>query len=206
MKRSIWVFAAAALLVFALMPALGHSAQVRVSGDNNWQVYHDGELIAEGADWQAPTVTDFNLDANGFALIAIYVHDAEPGAAGKGGFLADIVLDNGDYISTNADDPGWKCDSGDPVENRNDGWNEIGFDDSEWMELTYYEQFGGGIWGFGAGAMRNFLKDPDSEAFWAWCGPNDGADDVYFRYAIGSLNVEPVGKLADSWARIKAGR
>ena len=202
MKRIIWIAGAFALLI----SFSAHSAAVRVSGDNAWQVFHNGEMIAQGDNWQVPTVTEFQLDNRGYALIAIYVHDAEPGDAGKGGFLADIILDDGEYLSTNADDPRWKCDSGDVIASRDDGWETAGFDDSEWMELTYYEQFGGGIWGFGADAMRNHLNDPDCEAYWAWCGPNDGADDVYFRYVIGELDVKPAGRLAASWGEIKQGR
>ena len=202
MKRIFWIAGAAALLI----SSAAHSAAVRVSGDNAWQVFHNGEMIAQGDNWQVPTVTEFQLDNRGYALLGIYVHDAEPGDAGKGGFLADIILDDGEYLSTNADDPRWKCDAGDIIASRDDGWETADFDDSEWMELTYYEQFGGGIWGFGADAMRNHLKDPDSEAFWAWCGPNDGADDVYFRYVIGELDVKPAGRLAASWGEIKQGR
>ena len=186
------------------------AAVVRVSGDNAWVVFVNGEQVAEGNNWQAPSVTEFDLD-NGRALIAIYVHDAEPGAAGRGGMIADIILDDGTYIGTSdyqGDDadtwPGWVCDSGDPIDDRNDGWEQPNFDDSDWQEPQEYEQFGQGIWGFGAGAMRAAFGDPEPIAHWVWCGPNDGADDVYFRYRIGgALAVESTGKLATTWASLK---
>lgn len=175
---------------------------LRISGDNSWVAFVNGEEVAAHNNWQQPTVTEFKLD-KGFALIAIYVHDAEPGAAGRGGFLADIILDDEpEYIGTGEE--GWRCDTGKPIADRKDGWEEIDFDDSKWEdELEIYEQFGGGIWGFGAAQMRQILKDPDCEASWAWCGPNDAEDDIYFRYAIGTLPVEPQDKLATTWARIK---
>ena len=178
------------------------NGKVRVSGDNAWVVFVNGEELAQSANWQAPTVSEFKLD-NGFAVVAVYVQDAEPGAAGKGGFLADIVLDaKPDYIGTGEE--GWRCDTGDPIADRNDGWEKVNFDDSKWEdELEIYEKFGAGIWGFGAAAMGAILNDPDCEANWVWCGPNDVEDDIYFRYTIGTLPVEPQDKIATTWARIK---
>lgn len=182
--------------------AAAKKGTLRVSGDNSWVAFVNGEKVAESANWQAPTVSEFDLD-KGFAVIAVYVHDAEPGNAGKGGFLADIILDDKpNYIGTGEE--GWRCETGKPIAQRNDGWEKINFDDSNWEdELEIYEKFGGGIWGFGAGAMRQFLNDPDCEAHWVWCGPNDAEDDIYFRYTIGQLPVEPGGKITTSWANIK---
>ena len=175
---------------------------LRVSGDNTWTAFINGEEVAQSGNWQAPTVSDFTLK-NGSAIIAVYVHDAEPGAAGRGGFLADIILDDKpDYIGTGED--GWRCDTDDPIASRKDGWEKVDFDDSKWEdELEIYEKFGEGIWGFGAPQMAQILKDPDCEANWVWCGPNDVEDDIYFRYTIGTLPVEPQDKLATTWARIK---
>ena len=182
--------------------AVPKKGTLRVSGDNTWTAFIDGEEVAQSGNWQAPTVSEFTLK-NGFAQIAVYVHDAEPGAAGRGGFLADIILDDKpDYIGTGED--GWRCDTGKPIADRNDGWEKIDFDDSKWEdELEIYEKFGEGIWGFGAAVMAQILKDPDCEANWVWCGPNDAEDDIYFRYTIGTLPVEPQDKLTTTWAHIK---
>lgn len=176
---------------------------LRVSGDNTWVAFVNGEKVAESNNWQQVTVSDFTLD-DGFAVVAVYVHDNEPGAAGKGGFLADIILDDKPkYIGTGEE--GWRCDTGKLLAQRNDGWEKVNFDDSDWEdELEVYEKFGAGIWGFGAAAMREFLKDPDCEANWVWCGPNDVEDDIYFRYTIGTLPVEPRGKIATTWGILKA--
>lgn len=196
------LFLSSVMLLPHTANAAPKNGTVRVSGDNTWVVFVNGEEVAQSANWQAPTVSDFKLD-NGFAVIAVYVHDAEPGAAGKGGFLADIVLDaKPDYIGTGEE--GWRCDTGDPIADRNDGWEEVNFDDSKWEdELEIYEKFGGGIWGFGAAAMGAILNNPDCEAHWVWCGPNDVEDDIYFRYTIGTLPVEPQDKITTTWARIK---
>ncbi|RKU29359.1 hypothetical protein C6497_06560 [Candidatus Poribacteria bacterium] len=176
---------------------------LRVSGDNTWVCFVNGEKVAENGNWQQPTVSEFTLD-DGFAVIAVYVHDAEPGAAGRGGFLGDIILDDKPkYIGTGEE--GWRCDTGKPIAQRNDGWEKTNFDDSDWEdELEVYEKFGGGIWGFGAGTMRGILKEPDCEAHWVWCGPNDQEDDIYFRYTIGTLPVEPKGKITTTWGSLKA--
>ena len=77
-----------------------------MSGDNSWVVYVNGEKVAENGNWQAPTASEFTLK-DGFAVIAVYVHDAEPGGAGSGGFLADIILDDKpEYIGTGEE--GWR--------------------------------------------------------------------------------------------------
>ena len=97
---------------------------------------------------------------------------------GRGGALFDVILDDDTYIPS---DDTWKADAGPPIDERNDGWEQPDFDDSGWDNATQLDQFGGGIWGFGANTMRQTLKDPDSTAYWVWAGPNDVEDDVYFR-------------------------
>ncbi|MDA1192842.1 MAG: hypothetical protein O3A46_14305 [Candidatus Poribacteria bacterium] len=188
-------------VTLSVLAATASAATVRVSGDNTWQVFVNGDKVAEGADWQAPTVTEFNLK-NDSAFVAIYVHDAEPGGAGVGGFIADIILDDGTYIPS-AMEEAWVCDAGDPVANRKDGWEQPGFDAAAWKQLTQYQQFGQGVWGFGAAAMTAKFGDPPVEAFWCWCDANNVTDDVYFIYQIGTLAVEPQGKLATTWASLK---
>lgn len=185
--------------------AVPKNGTVRVSGDNTWVVYVNGEKVAEHIHWDQPTVSEFELD-KGFAVIAVYVHDAEPGAAGRGGFLADIVLDDKpDYIGTGED--GWRCQAGKPIAERNDGWEKVDYDDSDWeTDLEIMDKFGAGIWAGGAGNMRNILKDPDCTANWVWCGPNDVEDEIYFRYTIGELPVEPRGKITTTWGALKDAR
>ena len=58
--------------------AVPKKGTIRVSGDNTWIVFVNGEEVAQGNNWQAPTVSEFELK-KGFAVIAVYVHDAEPG-------------------------------------------------------------------------------------------------------------------------------
>jgi len=184
---------------------------LRVSGDNSWTAFVNGEQVAGGGAWDRPTASEFELKG-GRATIAVYVHDAEPGAAGRGGFLADIILDDGTYIGTsdyegNKKDtwPGWKSDGGELLNQRNDGWEKTNFKDEKWAEPQEYEQFGGGIWAGGAGTMRQTLHDPDCTAHWIWHGPNDGEDDVYFRYTIGEGSaVNRAEKLTTTWVKIKS--
>ena len=177
--------------------------RLRVSGDNTWVAFVNGEKVGEGSDWQAVGVYEFNL-MNGGGVIAIYIHDAEPGAAGVGGALADIALDNGSYYGS---DNTWKADAGDPIAQRNDGWEMVDFDDSGWENAHQMDQFGAGVWGGGTAAMKNNgLSDPDCTAYWVWAGPNDGADEVYLRFTIPGTIVTAVkssGKLATSWGSLK---
>ncbi len=184
---------------------------LRLSGDNTWETYINGEKVGESADWQQVGIHEFDI-VNGSFVIAVHIHDAEPGAAGVGGFLCDIVLDNDEYIFTgdpdHVDKDGkslWKCSDDDSYMD-NDDWIDPQFNDAEWFEPTVYEQFGGGAWGFGAAAMKNKgLQDPDCTAFWVWAGPNDVADEVFFRYTYGqNLAVDSVGKISISWGMLKA--
>lgn len=201
-KFSICVLSLLVLLaVFQAFAADPKSGVLRASGDNTWEAYVHGKEVGRGADWQQVGVYDFEF-VKGSATIAIYVHDAEAGGTGSGGFLADIVLDNGDYIGTGITE-GWKASS-DAQYMKHRDWTQPEFNDEDWEEPTVYDPFGGGIWGFGAGAMRAFLKDPDCTACWIWAGPNNVNDDVFFRYTIGKvLAVESHAKSATTWGHIK---
>ncbi|MDE0638496.1 MAG: hypothetical protein OXI43_21855 [Candidatus Poribacteria bacterium] len=200
MKR----FFVLAILVLCLTVSSLWAAKLRINGDNSWVGFINGEKVAEGDNWQVATVTEFDMP-DGHAIIGVYVHDAEPGATGRGGALFDVILDDGTYIPSNDT---WKTDAGPLLAERNDGWEKIDFDDSDWENATQLDQFGSGIWAGGAGNMRNILKDPDSTAYWVWAGPNDGEDDVYFRKIVGDLStpVEPDGKITTTWGALKAAR
>ncbi len=193
------------VLAFTLIVPNVWSATLRINGDNAWVGFVNGEEVADGNNWQEATVTEFDMP-DGYAVIAVYVHDAEPGAAGRGGALFDVILDDDTYIPS---DDTWKADAGAPLADRNDGWEQPDFDDSGWDYATQLDQFGEGIWGFGADTMRQTLKDPDSTAYWVWAGPNDVEDDVYFRKTVGTLPttpVEPDGKVATTWGALKTGK
>ena len=195
-------FAVAVLFLLGVCLSASAANRLRVSGDNSWVAFVNGEQVGEGNDWQA--VGDYEFDLiNGAAVIAVYVHDAEPGAAGVGGALMDVVLDDGQYFGS---DETWKANAGVPIEERNDGWETMDFDDSGWEPAFLLDQFGGGVWGFGADVMRQVLNNPDCTAFWVWAGPNDGADEAYFRLTIGELgttSVEPAEKMSLTWGGIK---
>ena len=176
---------------------------LRMSGDNTWEAYVNGEEVGVGFDWQQVGAYEFDL-VNGSATIAIHVHDAEPAAAGVGGMLADIVLDDDTYFGTGINEGEWKASADDSFLD-NDEWIEPNFDDSGWEEPVVYDLFGAGVWGGGAGAMRAVLQDPDCTAFWVWAGPNNVADEVFFRFTVGeNAAVEPQHKAATTWGQIKA--
>ena len=95
----------ATLLIFAMVTASLWAATLRINGDNSWVGFVNGEQVAEGNNWQEASVTEFDMP-DGYAVIAVYVHDAEPGAAGRGGALFDVILDDGTYIPS---DDTWKA-------------------------------------------------------------------------------------------------
>jgi len=200
MQRRV-IFAVALLFSLTICLSAAAANRLRVSGDNSWVAFVNGEKVGEGADWQAVGDYEFDL-VNGGAVIAVYVHDAEPGASGVGGALADITLDDGQYFGS---DESWKADAGSPIEQRNDGWETMDFDDSGWEPAHQMDQFGGGVWGFGAATMGQVLNNPDCTAYWVWAGPNDVADDIYLRFTIpGTTSVEPMKKISVIWGQIKA--
>lgn len=187
--KPLLTIAIAVFCVLNVSVAAAQKGKLRISGDNSWVAFVNGKKVVEGTDWQVPSVSEFSLK-NGSAVIAVYVHDAEPGTSGRGGALIDIVLDDGRYFGSDAN---WKANAGPPLADRQDGWEQPEFDDSEWDRATQMEQFGGGIWGFAADKMRKVLKDPDCTAYWIWAGPNDGADDIYLRFTI------PKTFITDRW-------
>ncbi len=194
-----------AFIVICLTASSLWAAKLRINGDNSWVGFINGEQVAEGDNWQQATITEFEMP-DGYAVIGVYVHDAEPGATGRGGALFDVILDDGTYIPS---DETWKADAGPPLAERDDGWEKVDFDDSDWENATELDQFGSGIWGFGADTMRQTLNNPDSTAYWVWAGPNDGEDDVYFRKTVGTLPttpVEPQGKITTTWGALKSAR
>ena len=191
------------VLVLSLIASATWAATLRINGDNTWVGFVNGEQVAEGDNWQQASVTEFDMP-DGYAVIGIYVHDAEPGAAGRGGALFDVILDDDTYIPS---DETWKANAGPLLADRNDGWEQLDFDDSSWDNATQLDQFGSGIWAGGTAAMRETLKDPDSTAYWVWAGPNDVEDDIYFRKIVGDLPttpVEPGGKVTTTWGALKA--
>ena len=66
-------------------------------------------------------------------MIAVYVHYAKPGKAGRGGALVDVILDDGTYFGS---DKTWKANVGSPTGERKDGWEKADFDDSGWDNAT----------------------------------------------------------------------
>ncbi len=191
-------------LVLSLVASNIRAATLRINGDNSWVGFINGEQVAEGDNWQEASVTEFDMP-DGYAVIGVYVHDAEPGDTGRGGALFDVILDDDTYIPS---DETWKANAGPPLAERTDGWEQPDFDDSGWDSATQLDRFGEGIWGFGADTMRQILKDPDSTAYWVWAGPNDVEDDVYFRKTVGTLTtpVEPSGKVTTTWGALKNGQ
>lgn len=201
MKKSL-INVTAVIIFLTLCFSASAANRLRVSGDNTWVAFVNGKKVGEGNDWQAVGEYTFDLIGGG-AVIAIYVHDAEPGASGRGGALADVVLDDGRYFGT---DKTWKANAGKPIAERKDGWERIDYDDRNWEPATQLDKFGSGIWGFGADAMRKVLKNPDCNAYWVWAGPNDVADDIYLRFTIPGTQLTPVksaGKATTFWGELK---
>ena len=55
-------------------------------------------------------------------MIAVYVHDAEPGKAGRGGALVDVILDDGTYFGS---DKTWKAMLVQPIGKLTTRWGKL---------------------------------------------------------------------------------
>lgn len=189
-----------AIFIMSSTFATALTGKLRISGDNSWVGFVNGEKVAEGADWQVPTVSEFSMDE--YAVIAVYVHDAEPGDTGVGGALADVALDDGRYFGS---DETWKADAGSLIEDRNDGWETVDFDDSGWENAQQLDPFGEGVWGFGADAGRRHLHHRSGQPKPSKLCNQGHADDVYLRLTIGQVTaVAPQSKLATTWGTLKS--
>ena len=65
------------LILFLTVTSLW-AAKLRINGDNSWVGFVNGERAGEGDNWQQASVSEFEMP-DGYAVIGVYVHDAEPG-------------------------------------------------------------------------------------------------------------------------------
>jgi len=111
-----------------------------VTADNQFALYLDGKLIAEGNEWRAPVRAEVDI-ATGPHVLAASASNEAPGAAGfllGGGVLP---LGQGAPIHTRTN---WKSSDSVPA---GDAWKTLAFDDSGWAAPVDLGELGVGPWG-----------------------------------------------------------
>ena len=111
-----------------------------VTADNEFALYLDGKLVAEGNEWRTPVRAELDIETGTHVLAASASNEA-PGAAGflvGGGVLP---LGQGAPIHTRTN---WKSSDSVPP---GDDWKTLAFDDSGWVPPVDLGQLGVGPWG-----------------------------------------------------------
>ena len=162
------------------------NSQLEISVDNVYKVYLDGNLIGEGSNWYVPDLFDINL-TQGTHVLAIEATDQ----GGPAAAIAGLKLGNASLATSSA----WKI-----ATSAANGWNQVGFDDSQWAYATEYSGLNESPWQ-SQGFNRSDLIVPDAQ--WVWTQQLEDDDAAYIRMAFdidgnGVLtpNNQPVGTTA----------
>ncbi|MBB5351914.1 DNA-binding beta-propeller fold protein YncE [Haloferula luteola] len=129
------------------------------------EFFVDGQLTSIGTDASRALRTAFTAGKQ--ATLAIHARSADELAGVIGQFTVD-----GESFST---DTGWKVSS-----IAADGWQQPGFDDSNWAEATDYGALGAPPW---SGQVRGFPSG--TPAHWIWSADRSGDSEVYLRRVVG---------------------
>ncbi|ESP05287.1 hypothetical protein LOTGIDRAFT_152117 [Lottia gigantea] len=141
-----------------------------VTCDNILKFFVDGQLEASSNDWQVASPVSFSDTAH---VLAFDCLDEGVIAGIRGSFSNGVVTDSSWRCSTSADE----------------GWKEIGFDDSNWQDATIQTHTN---WG------ANPTSIP-SEAKWIWTAGDTADTHVFCRLRLhpatcvpGNLNTSHV--------------
>jgi len=133
--------------------------QVHVACDNQYELYVNGRLVGQGADWRKMDVHDITkLLTPGENVVAIKATNTDAGAAG---LVARVVIkEAGGTFQSYSTDGTWRTSV-----KRYLDWNQPRVRDSEWLPAKVYGPLGGVLpWGdevvIGSEGSR-FLHDPE---------------------------------------------
>ncbi len=144
-------FYAACALVCAALPGTALADTIRITADNEFELYVDGVLIGTGNNWNM--IYTFNVTLTGNSVIA--VKGVNTGSVS--GLTAYITLSNGKVITTGTN---WRATS-----TTFSGWPDVTYNDDTW-DNAVTRTFN---WGIAAGPG----------AVWIWHKSN--ATPAYFR-------------------------
>ena len=103
-------------------------AQLSAICDNHCRLFVNGKRVANDDSWESPTSLDvakyLKVGAN---VVAVYGWND----GGPAGLAVRLAWQQGDKQVEVVTDASWRCFNHDP-----DGWNDIGFDDSNWPRVS----------------------------------------------------------------------
>ena len=126
-------------------------ARLRISADDKFTPYVNGELAGSGADWKAGGQFDnfarlLKPGENVIAIIGENIHSNVP--ANPAGMIAacEVRFAGGDVMTLHSDAT-WQASKAEAT-----GWSKAGFDDSTWAKALTIGEYGAAPWGrIGAG-------------------------------------------------------
>ncbi|MBI1883917.1 MAG: fibronectin type III domain-containing protein [Chlamydiae bacterium] len=125
---------------------------LKITADNAFEFYHNGVLVATGSDWTKAVLLSLKLSAGD--TLAFKCLDY----GGKAGFLVEGVQGGKRFIS-NSDD--WKVST-----QEINGWNQKGYDASDWTPASNYGYYGASPW------FKNVVNFTAEDANWLWSSHN----------------------------------
>lgn len=146
-------------------PAINQQLSIRLTVDNSEELYFNGVLLGESADWKSSQFYSVNVTQVNNVL-AVKAMDVD----GLAGLLAELELAGQPLYS----DENWKV-STEHVE----GWQQTDFDDSQWQPASTYGYYG--VWPWYK-KVQGWAST--SQAQWLWSDERYDDDTVYFRYHI----------------------
>jgi hypothetical protein len=140
-------------------------AAITVSTDNSFVLYVNGVQIGTGSNWAAPQTFYADLDEGD--TVAIDATDA----SGVAAMACRIARGSAVQVSNSI----WQV-----ATSVTSGWQNAGYDDSNWLPATEHYSMGQGPWGT---AVSSFF---DSKTKWIWSSDANNHNRVYFRTQFGN--------------------
>lgn len=152
---------------------LGNNAMIKITADNAFELYKNGQQIGSGNAWNDVEFIGTNLNAQD--LVAVHGVDA----GGIAAMAAEIYLyDANGNKQTVVTDANWRV-FGDGVSDPGTDWNTDDYDDSNWANATVVANMGAAPW-YSSGTVGQI----STSAKWIWSTDANGTDEVWFRRFI----------------------
>ncbi len=115
------------------------TARLFVSADNEFRLFLNGEQIAAGNEWTAPTFVNVGSKLlEGRNVIAV---DAKNDGGNAAALMVKLEIDSGRAVQVIGTDATWKTSEKAPT-----GWQKPEFNDSSWTKPVVLAQLGGAPW------------------------------------------------------------
>ena len=152
----------------AVDAAHASAVDITISVDDKEEVYFNGALLGESHQahaWRTASKYVVNRQ-EGANVLSIKATDT----GGIAGLIAQLEADGQTLYSNGT----WKVST-----TYQEGWQDVGFDDSNWVEATTHGVYGDTPWDKNVSGLSS-----SSQSNWIWSSDNNADNEVYFRYEI----------------------